>query len=358
MRTLILLAKRPDPDLRRRIAVGDEPQTEYLTLARELRADVLDFHDVERDPEARHLGSRLGPAWGLAWLGLRRLSRYDVLYATGEDIGIRLGIALRAVGVRERLAAVIHNAGTPKRRALLRALGGRTFRHVICVSDEQRRVLTEECGLPPEKVSRLPMWIDDRFFRPSEATGGTAGPGEYALSVGMERRDYPTLFRAASQLDYPFHVVASGWSPGSGYSAGSFQGQAVPGNVRFGSGYSSRALRDLYAGARLVVAPLQATTYASGITTILEAMAMGKAVVASDSPGICEMVKDGVSGRLVPVGDDAAMARAADALWREPEALERMGRHNRAWIERDYNNEVYAARAAAVLSGTRPSRVK
>jgi glycosyltransferase involved in cell wall biosynthesis len=175
----------------------------------------------------------------------------------------------------------------------------------------------------------------------------------------MERRDYATLFRAAAGLPYDFHVVASGWSPGSGFSAqGAFASAEVPPNVRFGGGYSSLALRDLYAGCRLVVVPLQVTTYAAGITTMLEAMAMGKAVVVSDSPGIREMVKDGQSGRLVPVGDAAAMARAIAELWERPDLLERMGRHNRAWVERSLNNEVYATRVRELLTGAQPARVK
>ena len=58
-RTLILLAKRPPLDLRRRIAAGEEPRAEYLVLAERLGAELLDFHDVER---STHPFVRLAPA--------------------------------------------------------------------------------------------------------------------------------------------------------------------------------------------------------------------------------------------------------------------------------------------------------
>jgi glycosyltransferase involved in cell wall biosynthesis len=59
---------------------------------------------------------------------------------------------------------------------------------------------------------------------------------------------------------------------------------------------------------------------------VLEAMHMGRAVLATAAGGIPESVEDGVTGRVVPVGDAAAWAAAAEALLADPGALRRMGR--------------------------------
>ena len=97
-RSLLLLAKRPAPDLRARIAAGEEPRAEYLELAARLNAELVDFHDVDQSthPLVR-LARRLGPHWGLAALGALRHHEFDDLYATGEDVGIPLAIMLRAL---------------------------------------------------------------------------------------------------------------------------------------------------------------------------------------------------------------------------------------------------------------------
>jgi glycosyltransferase involved in cell wall biosynthesis len=69
-----------------------------------------------------------------------------------------------------------------------------------------------------------------------------------------------------------------------------------------------------------------------GITN-LEAAACGTPVVASNSPGIRESVRDGETGYLVPHGDAAAMGAAMDRLAASRELVERLGVHARQFAE-------------------------
>jgi glycosyltransferase involved in cell wall biosynthesis len=217
---------------------------------------------------------------------------------------------------------------------------------VICLGSEQARVLTEEVGLPAAKVKRLHNWLDHTFFRPT----GHARE-DFVVAVGMESRDYPTLQAAASGLPYRFHVIASGWSPDAGYSAAAGIGDR--GNVVVERGVTTAALRELYTRARLVVVPLKSVPYAAGVTAVLEAMAMGKAVVVSASPGIMDYVIDGTSARVVPVGDADALRTAIDRLWRDQAEIDRMERHNRAWIESTLNTDQYVEAVAGLLKAPR-----
>lgn len=317
---------------------------EYLELQRALGAEILDFDAVERSSSraARLLARRLGLSWGLAWLGLSRRNEFDHIYATGEDVGIPLAIFLSAARIRGKLTVVIHNGGTPKRLRILRALGHRAYRNVICLCAAQERVLRELAGLPAKVVLRLPLWTDHHFYKASEPVAG-----DYVLSVGMESRDYPTLRAAAATLPYRFHVVASGWSPGAGYGRAS--GIAEGENITIERGIETARLRELYAGCRFVVVPLRRVTYAAGVTGIVEGMAMGKAVIASASPGIIDYTNDGVSGRVVPVGDAAALRAAIVELWEDPERVARMGRFNREWVEREINMDAYVEKVARLL---------
>jgi glycosyltransferase involved in cell wall biosynthesis len=346
-RTLILLAKKPAEDLQARIDKKEEPRAEYLELKKALGAELVDFHDVERSdsPLVRQLNRWRGPLWGLAALGLERHREFDHLYATGEDVGIPLVMMLKALGVREKLTVVMHNVGTPKRRVLLRLLGHSAYRNVIVLGTSQREILLNVARLPPGKVHRFDQWLDPEFFRPPAQP---VADGGYALSIGMEQRDYPTLQAAVEGTPYRFHVVASGWSPGSGYGAA--KGISAASNIEVGRGYSTEKLRALYAAARFVVVPLKSVTYAAGVTGIVEGMAMGKAIIASASPGILDYVKDGVSGRLVPVGDAQAMRRAIGELWDQPELCARMGAHNRQWIEQEINTQRYVEKVTRLLT--------
>jgi glycosyltransferase involved in cell wall biosynthesis len=88
---------------------------------------------------------------------------------------------------------------------------------------------------------------------------------------------------------------------------------------------------------------------------ILEAMACGLPTIATDVGGIAEAVEDGVTGRLVPPEDTAALAAAISALAHDPEGLRAMGERARErWSERfslarmvDELEAVYVERAAA-----------
>ena len=71
--------------------------------------------------------------------------------------------------------------------------------------------------------------------------------------------------------------------------------------------------------------------------TVLEAMAMGRAVITSDAPGCRETVSESVNGYLVPVRD---VSRLADAMRRfidTPELIGAMGRKSREAAEAKYD---------------------
>lgn len=69
-----------------------------------------------------------------------------------------------------------------------------------------------------------------------------------------------------------------------------------------------------------------------GITN-LEAAACRTPVIASNSPGLRESVRDGETGFLVPHGDVAAMAARMDRLAADPALVERLGEQGRRFAE-------------------------
>lgn len=286
--------------------------------------------------------ARLGPLWGLAALGFRRRRDVDAFYATGEDVGIPFALMMRAVNDLGRITLVAHHANTLVRRALLRGLGHAVWRDVIVLASRQREILTREIGYPPEKVHCFELWLDARFYRPQSEE-----PGAYVFSCGRESRDYAMLLSAAAGSPGRFRVVASGWAAQATFGADSTI-VSTP-NFDVQSNISYEELRAAYAGARFVVVPLARVDYAAGVTAICEGMAMGKAIVTTDSPGIRDYVRDGVSGLVVRAGDAPALKRAIAELWDDPQRCATMAAHNRAWIESSMSIERYVERVAGLF---------
>jgi glycosyltransferase involved in cell wall biosynthesis len=353
-RSLILLAKSPDPDAARKADAGEIPRVEYIDLSRALGATIFDFHDVERSTHPAVVTARKrSRLWGLAMLGIVNRHRFEHVYTTGEDVGIPFGILLRTVRWFGRVTGVIHHGGTTKRRLALRGLGHDIWRNVICLSDRQWQVIVDDIGLPRHKVHRFSQWVDHEFFSGSAARPHSA---DYVLSCGREARDYPTLQRAAVGTRVKFRVVASGWGPGAGFDPAS--NIAAASNIEVQHGLPYRELRDAYAGARFVVVPLDNVDYAAGVTGICEAMSMGKAVVVSASPGVADYVRDGVSGLVVPVGDPKALSEAVRSLWDDPARCARMGEYGRHWVETELSVAKYISRVRGLLGVLPPSALR
>ena len=74
-------------------------------------------------------------------------------------------------------------------------------------------------------------------------------------------------------------------------------------------------------------------------TSLLDAMAAGKPVVATATGGIPEVVVDGDTGILVPARNDAALADAIVRLLKDPALRERMGKAGRARVGQRFSAE-------------------
>jgi len=86
---------------------------------------------------------------------------------------------------------------------------------------------------------------------------------------------------------------------------------------------------------------------------LVEAMAMGKPVVAFADGGVPEIVVDGETGRLAPPGDVAALAAAVGQLAGDAEGRRRMGEAGRRRALAEFSAEAMVQRIQAVYSQVR-----
>jgi glycosyltransferase involved in cell wall biosynthesis len=81
---------------------------------------------------------------------------------------------------------------------------------------------------------------------------------------------------------------------------------------------------------------------------IIEGMAAGKPIVATNGGGVPEIVEDGNTGILVPMGDPQAMADAVCQLLGDPVRAGEMGRKGRQRVEKHFTVELTARNVEAV----------
>jgi glycosyltransferase involved in cell wall biosynthesis len=176
------------------------------------------------------------------------------------------------------------------------------------------------------------------------------------------RRDYPTLVRAIAGLDVDAELaIGTSVLPPSGTTDALFGSMlrdtagAVThlshARVTVHQQLSHRELRRLYAGARFVVVPLLDVDFDAGVTTITEAMAMGKAVVVTRTGGQVDIVRDGETGLYVPPGDPVALGAALSYLLDNPAEAERMGRAGRAMVEARHTLDGWVKTVVGIVAG-------
>lgn len=93
------------------------------------------------------------------------------------------------------------------------------------------------------------------------------------------------------------------------------------------------------------------TSFSEGLpVTLLEAMALRKPVVATRVGGVPEVVKEGITGFLVPSGDSEGFSRALISLLKNPELMKEMGERGRKWVEENFSLPIMAEKTDKVYS--------
>lgn len=208
---------------------------------------------------------------------------------------------------------------------------------VIAINSGQVEHIAERCG-PGVQVAVSGYAVDTDFYRPwdRESEG-------YLLAVGDDPgRDFPTLLDAVDGLGVKLVIKTRTPLPMN------------PRSDQYVRQIADRldypAFRELYGRCRFVILPLKPDTLnASGVTTLAEAFAMGKAVIVSSSDGIRDFLLPDENCIVVPAYDPNALRAAIVRLLREPETCKRLGRNARRFAEAHCSKAVLAERLAMML---------
>ena len=269
-------------------------------------------------------------AQGLTALGYGRRRR--------RDASLRAPLVMNPQGLEEHKARGLKRLALTRLRRLSRE-AARLADRVVATDEATRAEVPRYLGVDPGRVVVLPNGVDlDEIaaLTPPDprAVAEAALPALRAadpvfLSVGR-LESYKGFEDAAAALT-ALHVdrrLGDAWAwviVGEGPGAARLRGRLTPAvarHVHFAGRASDSLLHALYERADLFVHP---THYEGSSLVTLEAMAHGRAVVATRAGGIPDKVQDGVTGLLVEPGDRAGLASALGAIAPDRPRREAMG---------------------------------
>jgi glycosyltransferase involved in cell wall biosynthesis len=136
-----------------------------------------------------------------------------------------------------------------------------------------------------------------------------------------------TLVGAAGLLESPARVVLTGDGPQRAALEAEVRRRGLQDKVLFTGFVAHPQVAGVLAHTDVLVLPSQ---YEELGSVLLEGLRAGVPIVASDTGGIPEVVRDGENGLLCPPGDPTAFAQAIDALLADARLRRRMGAAGRA----------------------------
>lgn len=334
------------------VLLPDDVDYPERLLSRELAqrgvaVDVVALPVLRRD----YLGLRALPAlarraWA-TWRLLRR-ERPDVVYLS-TSATLAVAPIARLVGARTVLHVHETWTGTERRLLgpLLRACGT-----VLAVS----RPVAEALPVPGGRVTVVHNGFDVPATTPGRAAELRAGLGlgdGDVLALVASRwnawKGHDVLLAAWAGVQRPdLHLAVLGAPPPSGASVDvPALVRGLPDPTRVHVVGERTDVADWVTAADVVLVP---STRPDPLPTIaIEAAALGRAVLASDSGGLPDIVDDGRSGALVATGDATAWSAALSGVDRA--TLAARGEHARQVYAERFRREAFRERFARAVAG-------
>jgi colanic acid/amylovoran biosynthesis glycosyltransferase len=222
---------------------------------------------------------------------------------------------------------------------------------LLAVSEYIRNKLITR-GLPDARIRTHYIGVDLNQFSPAPLTARES----VVLGVGrfVEKKGFEFLIDAMSKVQR-LAPQAELVLIGSGELERELKARAsrLLRSVRIFGPCPSPVIRDWMKRARLLVAP--SVTDRSGNTeglpiTIIEALASGLPVVATQHAGIPEAVVDGTSGFLVPERDVTALADRILGILQDDQAWEAVSNSSRQMAERNFDLTVQTAKLEKIYA--------
>ncbi len=251
----------------------------------------------------------------------------DVIHAhdwfvAGTALGLRAATGLPLVVTvhateRGRHQGWLPSAGSHAVDAVEQRLATAADVVVVCSHWMRRRVL-EQWGVDAGRVEVVPHGAPAAAVRPAAgARRGVLFAGRLEHEKGGQVLLHALARLAAQGLSVPVTIAGDGSQRAAWGALAERLG--VDPAVSFVGRLPVEALDEAYAAAAVVVVP---SLYEPFGLVAVEAMAAGAPVVASDTGGLAEVVRDG--GLLVAPDDDVALAAALHAVLTEPDTAARL----------------------------------
>jgi glycosyltransferase involved in cell wall biosynthesis len=289
------------------------------------------FDFVEKSPNK--IIKKLMPMIEVA-ISIKSIFKYDVINTGGRKTGQLFALLRSQFSIRTPRHIILElmldeereEIGWKIKRTIQRFLFSSA--DMIFVSSSQEiETYSERLSLPKDKFTFIHFHtnvIDPKMLH---------SPNSYVLSAGRTGRDFSTLVKAAGRLTNIKFVIISDQQSAAGL--------VLPSNIELLINIPREEYLKLLKECSFVVVPLKRLVKSTGQVVILEAMAYGKPVIATDAVGTKDYIQSGFNGILVPPHDPLGLAKAIRELEDDVSLQEKLSQNAMNFIKENCTFDVY-----------------
>lgn len=286
--------------------------------------------------------SATGGLWSFVVNNLRALTPCDVVYVTYFfPLPLVLLALLRRMGIMRRRKVIVVSHKKLQQRGVVNRLVNGTLDMVFFHSQLNLSESLSEGSIARERAAFL-YWGDDLAYIDAHFT---STQGDFFLSTGREQRDYHVLLSAFRRTDARLELYTNRVNYSNNYEYLSRE-QPSPGRLSINFVANDAATTTLLAqkaaSCLCVVNPLLKgeMTYCVGLTSIVEAMALGKPIITTYNPYSPVDVEKERIGFVVD--DEQSWTEAISYINTHREEARQMGLRARRLAEQQFNVEATA----------------
>lgn len=181
----------------------------------------------------------------------------------------------------------------------------------ICSASLEACYYQNAFNWPVEKLGFVPFHTSNHFL-----SLPAVNDEEYVVSAGRIFRDFETLMKAMQQANYRTIIIAP-----KDY----VKRKTDQHNIDILEDIPSSKYEQLMQGSRVVVVALEDRNISAGQTVLLDAMALGKAIVATRTAATIDYIRHEENGLLVEAYNPSVLREAIDRLMRDAALRSRLG---------------------------------
>lgn len=307
-----------------------------------------------------HQSAYMNNRWKLslytAWQILTCHEHFDAVYATSFR-GLEIIVLLRALRLFRYPVVIWHHQPIVEAKSRIRELFSRIFYrgldHMFFFSDKLIKDSLLSSKAHRERMSVAHWGADLDFYNRlfdkrdiSERSG--------FISTGKELRDMPTLIKAFNTTELPIDIYISHNSGGVNYDKVFAQLEIKSNiNIHFINRLMPGELSKMVDRAACIVICCKKTNYTVGLTTVVEALALGIPMVCSRNPQIPIDIDQEGCGITIEYEDVDGWINAITYISTHPDKAAEMGRKGRALAENIYNIKNCAQEISEVIKQIR-----